>query len=244
MQHLTAPPGAEPAAVALRDSDSFVWHQEVELAPGITSPGHSPIYPMLDWCGVPEDLSGRHLLDVGTSNGVAAFEAVARGATRVVASDIYGPEAFGFDRLRDHFACPVEFWSRSVYEGGDETFDDVLFLGVLYHLRHPLLALDSLWRMTRENLYLETAVWPGESGSALEFYPGGELDADTSNWFAPTLPALAGMLDTSGFEVRTMRAVGHGHRAVVHAQRLPTRAYLDLSYERPLRVLPETAAPS
>ena len=85
-------------------------------------------------------------------------------------------------------------------------FDVVFFLGVLYHLRHPLLALERIASVTRKLLILETVVdMAGIGRPAMAFYPGRELNNDPTNWWAPNLPALHGMLRDVGFaEVRTV----------------------------------------
>ena len=81
------------------------------------------------------------------------------------------------------------------------TFDVVLFLGVLYHMRHPLLALERVRSVTRELLILETHVdLLGLRRPAAAFYPGFELDGDWSNWWGPNPAAVRGMLEQVGFE--------------------------------------------
>ena len=85
-------------------------------------------------------------------------------------------------------------------------FDVVFFLGVLYHLRHPLLALERIASVTRQRLFLETVVdMVGIRRPAMAFYPGRELNNDPTNWWAPNVPALHAMLRDVGFtEVRTV----------------------------------------
>ena len=104
-------------------------------------------------------------------------------------------------------------------------FDVVFFLGVLYHLRHPLLALERIASVTRKLLILETVVdLVGIDRPAMAFYPGRELNSDPTNWWAPNLPALHGMLRDVGFaEVRTVTpepsAMYRAARAVSHRLR-------------------------
>jgi len=88
------------------------------------------------------------------------------------------------------------------------TFDVVLFLGVLYHLRHPLLALERVASVTRDLLILETVVdMVGVRRPAMAFYPARELDHDPTNWWGPNEPAVHGMLQSCGFQaVRTVTA--------------------------------------
>jgi hypothetical protein len=74
----------------------FLWHQRFELAPDIFSPGANDVDWLLHTAGVPDDLSGASVLDIGTTNGGAAFTLERRGATRVLATDIVDPMHFGF----------------------------------------------------------------------------------------------------------------------------------------------------
>lgn len=82
-------------------------------------------------------------------------------------------------------------------------FDIVLYLGVLYHIENPFLALQRLAHVTRELAVIETVavMLPGFEQAALcEFYESAELDGDISNWWAPNLKALQGMCRAAGFQ--------------------------------------------
>ena len=82
------------------------------------------------------------------------------------------------------------------------TFDVVLYLGVLYHMRHPLLALERLARVTRELAVIETeaVAIPGfEHHAFCEFFESNELNADVSNWWAPNRRGVAAMCRAAGF---------------------------------------------
>ena len=93
-----------------------------------------------------------------------------------------------------------------------EQFDFIVFWGVLYHLRHPLLALDNLRRLVRRAVFIETAVCDYELGRRaasrpfVHFYRGDELEANVSNWFAPTTQALLDWCDSSGFRSTVLGA--------------------------------------
>src|SRR5687767_14852627 len=87
------------SARAFLESHRFIWHQRFELAPGTMTPGASDVAFCEDRAGVPAELKGRRVLDVGTSNGGCAVEVERRAAARVVAVDIYAPEWFGFSDL-------------------------------------------------------------------------------------------------------------------------------------------------
>lgn len=79
-------------------------------------------------------------------------------------------------------------------------FDLVLFLGVLYHMRYPLLALERVFSVTRKHLILETHVEIGCKRPVMVFYPGAELAKDPTNWWGPNPAAVKAMLKAVGFQ--------------------------------------------
>jgi tRNA (mo5U34)-methyltransferase len=239
-----AEPSSDDLATLLGRTD-FLWHQRFELAPGVVSPGANDVDWLMHTAGLPGDVSGASVLDIGTTNGGAAFALERRGATRVLATDIVDSMHFGFDAIKATLSSNVEFRQLSVYELSNEIreqFDYVIFWGVLYHLRHPLLALDNVRAVTRGMAYVETAVCDAESPESAHapgarFYRRDELAGDSSNWFAPNVLALTDWCQSCGLEPTTVRA---------WPQEAPTRAmvmasaasgapeYQTLSYERPL----------
>jgi tRNA (mo5U34)-methyltransferase len=227
-------------------STDFVWHQRFELEDGIYTPGAHDIEWLMDAAGVPRDLARRAVLDVGTSNGGAAFVAERRGAARVVALDLYPPDWFGFDRLARFLDSRVEYVQGTVYELPkvvEGRFDDILFLGVLYHLRHPLLALDALRAVASgtANVYLETvdAELPQQGPASLvRFYCSDELGSDASNWFAPTVRTLKQWCASSGYEVISCEGIPQGslpERAIARLRvELGDPEFERISYEKSL----------
>ncbi len=144
--------GTVEKARALLSDDAIVWYQRFELAPGLTTPGVADTLDLMRRAAFPEDLTGSSVLDVGTCNGFVAFEAERRGASHVVAADIYPPDHFGFAVLADFFGSQVRYVQATVYELPtllQTRFDVVAFFGVLYHLRHPLLGLDAVRRLAQ-----------------------------------------------------------------------------------------------
>jgi SAM-dependent methyltransferase len=227
------------------EASSFIWHQRFELVPGLFTPGSHDIHELWSVAGVPTDLTGKSLIDIGTSNGATAFVAERYGAERVVAVDIYEPDWFGFDALHDFLGSNVEFRRAMVYELPrsleGETFDYVVFWGVLYHLRHPLLALDNVRMLLADGgeVSIETALYDGGRDPVLRFYRRDELSADPSNWFTPTMRALRDWCVSSGLTpVRSEEwGAGDGKRGVLAASKSPgDPEYMSISYETPLHV--------
>jgi tRNA (mo5U34)-methyltransferase len=176
---------------------------------------------MLGNSKVPLDLTGKRVLDVGAFNCCCAFECERRGAAEIVALDLQTPEELGFTALKGALRSNrVRFQRGSVYHLNPEemgTFDVILFFGVLYHLRYPLLALDQLRRVSRGTIYAETLVIDqrflveGEDFRSLasyhealtgvplwQFYKANELAGDYSNWFGPNIRAVLDGFESAG----------------------------------------------
>ncbi len=226
--------------------NDFIWHQRFDLGEGVFSPGVSNMPWLWEKAGVSDDLTGKTVLDIGTTNGATAFMAERRGAKRVVAVDVYDQDRFGFGALKKALGSQAEFVCASIYELPqvlEEQFDVVFFWGVLYHLRHPILALDNLRSVSRDLVYIETAVADHEMGeqasmSVARYYRLNELGNDGSNWFAPTTPCLVDWCHSSGLTPIEVASWPEGSptRAHVVARVVDGPAeYLACSYELPLR---------
>jgi tRNA (mo5U34)-methyltransferase len=222
----------------LRKVHAMEWYHAIEVAEGITTPGRYNPQPLLNTMGFPQDFQGKTVLDIGTYDGFFSFEAERRGAARVVAMDRHPAGHKGFALAHELLRSHVTYSVGSVYDLSPEThgtFDVVLFLGVLYHLRHPLLALDKIHSVCREFAFVESHVLDHafiHEGQAIplehlhplltraplmQFYPGDELGQEPSNWWAPTVECLRLMLETSGFHATL---TGHwGSRAAFRASR-------------------------
>lgn len=148
------------------------WFHNIHLPDGTqTAPDHFlGDFPMIKWRHIapyiPEDLSGVRVLDVGCNAGFYSFELAKRGA-RVTGIDMdprYLKQArWGAERLA--LQERVDLKRMHVYElcRDDETYDLVLFLGVLYHLRYPLLALDIVARKVKGVMVFQTLTMPGDT---------------------------------------------------------------------------------
>lgn len=211
------------------------WHQ-IEVAPGIITPGDDSNrmkLPILDELGLAHDLHDRRVLDIGCSDGYFTFEAEKRGG-EVTAMD-FVPETYsGFATARKILGSHAKYVMDNVYNLTPEThgmFDIVLFLGVLYHLRKPLAALDSIRSVMRPGaeLYLGTMLideyvqLPDGSVTTLEAlnpqlrgiplwqaYPRDSLNGDYTNCFAPNMAALVAALEEAQFAVKATKIVSMG----------------------------------
>ena len=149
------------------------------------------------------------MLDVGAWDGFFSFEAERRGAARVLSTDSFvwtgqtWADKRGFDLAKRVLGSRVEERVIDVMDLSPEavgTFDVVLFLGVLYHLKHPLLALERIASVTSGMAIVETVVdLLSVRRPAIAFYERGELSHDDTNWCAPNLAALVAMLRVAGF---------------------------------------------
>jgi tRNA (mo5U34)-methyltransferase len=206
------------------------WFHNLDLNGVKTAPEHFlGDYPGKLWghlSGVlPADLSGQTVLDIGCNAGFYSIAAIERGAARVVGIDTderylaqarLAAEVAGVDRA-------LELRRLSVYQVGElgEKFDLVLFMGVLYHLRHPLLALDlvsehvfgglllfqSMQRGSTERLELEPDYAFEErdvferAGYPVMHFVERRYAGDPTNWWIPNRACVEAMLRSSGLRV-------------------------------------------
>jgi tRNA (mo5U34)-methyltransferase len=204
------------------------WFHNINLAGVQTAPHHFlGDYPSVKWKRfahtIPEDLSGRTVLDVGCNAGFYSLEMKRRGARRVLGVDS-DPRYLEQARFAAEVAkTDIEFREMSVYElpSLHERFDIVLFMGVLYHLRHPLLALDLLRDHVVGELLVFQSMLRGSSGvkqfdrdydfeERAHFddpdYPRmhfveHEYSGDPTNWWIPNRACAEAMLRSAGFQI-------------------------------------------
>jgi tRNA (mo5U34)-methyltransferase len=185
------------------------WYHSIPLGDGVVTPGVDDTPSRLSKIHMPDDLSGKTVLDVGAWDGFFSFEAERRGASRVLATDSFSwtGEGWGtkdgFELARRALGSRVDDRELDVLDLSPETvgvFDVVFFLGVLYHMKHPLLALERVSSVTRELLIMSTfvdATWTRRPAAA--FYPRAEANSDPTNWWGPNPGAVVAMLETAGF---------------------------------------------
>lgn len=204
------------------------WFHNLDLKGVPTAPEHFlGDYPAIKWRrfanAIPHDLTGKSVLDIGCNGGFYSFELKRRGAARVLGIDF---DDVYLDQAR--FAAAVlgldiELRRLSVYDVGalGERFDVVLFMGVLYHLRHPLLALD----LVREHVARDLLVFQSMQRGSPEVEPLDEdydfwqtepfdrpgypklhfverrYASDPTNWWVPNRACAEAMLRSAGFEI-------------------------------------------
>src|SRR3954471_14116997 len=204
------------------------WFHNLNLNGVNTAPSHFlGDYPAIKWRrfadAIPKDLSGKAVLDIGCNAGFYAMEMKRRGAARVLGLD--SDEEY----LRQaRFAAEVneldiQFARLSVYDLASlkERFDLVIFIGVLYHLRHPLLALDLIHQHVAKDMLVFQSMQRGSSqvGPMEENYPFSEsaifdqpdfpklhfierrYAGDPTNWWVPNRACAEAMLRSAGFTI-------------------------------------------
>lgn len=204
------------------------WFHNMDLNGVRTAPDHFlGDYPNVKFQrfahAIPADLTGKTVLDIGCNAGFYSIEMKKRGAARVVGVDM--DEAY---LAQARFAAEVtntdiEFRNMSVYEIASlrEKFDVVIFMGVLYHLRHPLLALDLLYEHVVKDLLVFQSMQRGsnEIEPVLPDYDFWEMEMfdkpgfpkmhfiedryakDPTNWWVPNRACMEAMLRSSGFSI-------------------------------------------
>jgi tRNA (mo5U34)-methyltransferase len=221
------PRGPLPDSIA-----AITWFHRIDLGNGVVTPGAEDTQAKLPTFGIPQRLDGLSVLDIGAWDGFFSFEAERRGARRVLATDHFcwggggwGTKA-GFDLARRMLGSKVEDNRIDVLDLSPQTvgvFDLVFFFGVLYHMRHPLLALERVASVTKGELILETHLdMLDYDRPAMAFYPGSEVAQDSTNWCGPNPAMVEAMLKTVGFQKVVIHSgptyfVPYSPRMVFHA---------------------------
>lgn len=203
------------------------WFHKIEVAPGIFTPGVQDTEGLLSQIKLPQDLTGKRVLDIGARDGLYSFECEKRGASEVIAIDYTTPDSTGFTVAKEILGSNVKWITSNVYQIDQLNlgkFDLVLFLGVIYHLRHPYLAIDKIHDVLNVGgkVVVESHIIDGgfvdenENWINLEelnprlsklniaqIYEAGKLVNDKSNAWAPSIDTLVAMFKNSGFEVES-----------------------------------------
>ena len=159
-----------PEQIRARVAELGEWFHNMSLCGVMTAPNHFlGDYPSQKWRrfahAVPSDLRGKTVLDIGCNAGFYSIEMKRRGAARVVGIDSDERYLAQARFAASLLGADIEFRNLSIYQVGElgERFDVVIFMGVLYHLRHPLLALDMLHRHVARDLLIFQSMLRGDA---------------------------------------------------------------------------------
>jgi tRNA (mo5U34)-methyltransferase len=212
------------------------YYHSIELPDGRVIPGLQSL-EMQRWrlsqFPIPDDLRGKRVLDIGAWDGWFSFEMERRGAT-VVAVDATTQTRFLeakalMNSKVEHVVADICYLTpRDI-----GYFDIVLFFGVLYHVKHPLLALERVCELSTDLACVESFVTddqPFGTIPTMEFYEGTELSGQFDNWVGPNISCLMAMCRTAGFARVDFKSV------------LDFRAHL--SCHRKWTEIPRPAAPA
>jgi tRNA (mo5U34)-methyltransferase len=213
----------------IEEMNSIEWFHRIKLSEEVTTPSAKRNDLILGELNLPEDLTGKTVLDIGAWDGYFSFECERRGAKEVLATDEYvwstwkdGTFDKGFDfahRILESNVKKLQVSVESLRDKPIGKFDIVLMLGVLYHAIDPLGYLRAAFEHTKEMLILETHVNLNDLPyPAIAYYPGGALADDPTNYWGPNHLAVVGMLKDVGFtQVKTFPQ--SNDRQVFHAFR-------------------------
>lgn len=217
-----------PVEIQRRVQELGDWFQNLDLGGVHTAPNHFlGDYPNIKWRNfahaIPADLTGKSVLDIGCNAGFYSLEMKRRGAARVVGIDSDETYLAQARFAAEVNGADIEFRNLDVYNVAQlgERFDFVLFMGVLYHLRHPLLALDLLWdhvvgetlvfqslmrgskevaQLAPDYPFRETSIF-SDPGYPLLYFVEQRYSHDPTNWWIPNRACAEAMLRSAGFTI-------------------------------------------
>jgi tRNA (mo5U34)-methyltransferase len=207
------------------------WYQHFELPGGVwTGTGEEPSYrPETRWKlfepYVPVDLAGQTVLDVGGNAGYFSMQMKRRGAGRVVLVEPYREFARQAEFVAKQFGVEIEIVNEDIHTyclTTEDRFDYVIFLGLFYHLKYPVLALDRLAEMTKTRMFFQShqvgsetdayarkADYARGADNAILNEPGfprllfieSLYNGDPTNWWIPNPASLESLLRSAGMKV-------------------------------------------
>jgi tRNA (mo5U34)-methyltransferase len=209
------------------------WFHNLHLPNGLqTAPNHFlGDFPTTKWKTlqqhIPDDLHGWTALDIGCNAGFYSFELAKRGA-KVTGIDVDSHYLKQARWAAEQFGLSVEFKQMQVYDlaNVEETYDLVLFMGVFYHLRYPMLGLDIVAQKVRRKLIFQTLTMPGkavvddqgdigidnretmlEEGFPKMAFLENNFENDPTNWWSPNHAGVMAMLRSAGMKI--LETPGH-----------------------------------
>ncbi len=193
------------------------WRHKIDVGHGIVTPGREDTSMELDRLRIESDLSGKAILDVGCSDGYYSFECEKRGAL-VTAIDNFtsSPDkegVNGFSIASSLLNSKAKLIDMSVYDidSLEEKFDIILLINVLYHLRHPALAIDKIYSKLasggklylkshfHQDIHFRSTGFDYNRKPMAVFYENDELNNDPSNWWGFNQRAIEALLRSAGF---------------------------------------------
>jgi len=200
--------------------------QSWDIFPGMKTAGAKDVNILFDSLSFPNDLTGRRVLEIAPWNGFFGFECLRRGADSVVCLGPDDPDITGFNKTVSllEIESRTQYIRDSIYNLKNYNlgrFDIILFLGLIYHLRYPLLALDLVYEYSSDLLFLDTPVIDSElpridideekkveinsqlsvlRTQPLLYFSKSAETGDSFNWFFPNVSAMVDILISSGFE--------------------------------------------
>lgn len=203
------------------------WFHNINLRGVWTAPAHFlGDFPNLKWkhiaSHIPLDLSGATVLDIGCNGGFYSIEMKRRGAERVLGIDVDDRYLNQARFAAATLGLEIEFEKRSVYDADaiPGQFDYVFFMGLLYHLRYPLFALDKVVKKVGGKLVFQTMLrgsaaarewredyhfWDNkifaDSDFPCAYFIENKFAGDYTNWWIPNRGAAEGMLRSAGLEI-------------------------------------------
>ena len=195
------------------EMQSYDWWHSIDLGEGITTPGRD-MEDKINLMGFPKSLVGLSVLDIGALDGLFSFEAEKLGAKYVLATDCESwtgerhgnpktiPYRKSFEFAKAMLNSKVEDKTINVYDITPEnvgTFNVVLFLGVFYHLWHPMLALENIAKVNNDVLIINTALRAYPCEHPVMGFCKGSYNGDTSNWWYPNQRCIQDMIEVVGY---------------------------------------------
>ena len=225
----SVPPGppAKEAVLVRRIAELGEWFHNLDLHGIPTAPHHFlGDFPNIKWKhisqAIPEDLSGATVLDIGCNAGFYSLQMKQRGAKYVLGVDVDERYLSQARFAAETLDLEIDFQKGSVYDvdGIPGQFDYVLFMGLFYHLRYPLFALDKIIKKVGKRLVFQTMIGGSEEASTWDddypfwnkevfldpnfpamYFIEQSYSHDYTNWWIPNRGAVEGMLRSSGLEI-------------------------------------------